>query len=207
MNKDYGAENFKRYAIEAELFEALMRKDERAIKQFYYEKIPLLYWLACQKISNKEDAVYLARLAFSKTLASDKVFKDVKHITRYMCKAVKYACLDHLKSLKAQKAMPVFNLPLDMIDEALLADEQRPDLDFINQELLKAVRAEVQNLPQPAREMLLLFLEGKKTAEIAEELNCTPRQVRDKLRTLPATIYNELIKNNLITVLLLLLFI
>jgi RNA polymerase sigma factor (sigma-70 family) len=207
MNKEYGAENFKKYDTETDLFEALMRKDELARKQLYYEKIRLLYWLAYQFIKNKEDAEYCARLGFSKTLASNEAFNDLEHVNNYMCKAVKFACLDHIKSLKAQKAIPAYNvLPLDQEEEAL-ADERRHDNDLIRLEFLEAVYAEIERLPTLARQMLLLFLADKKTAEIAEELGCTPRQVRDKLRALPTTLYKALINNKLISILFLLLFI
>ncbi len=114
-----------------------MKKDELAKKQFYYDikYACCIGWLP-EKIENREDAEYLARLAFSRTLASQAEFKDLKHITRYMCKAVRFACLDYVKRLKAKKNMPVYNIPLEKVEEAL-ADEQQVDEDYIEGKMFK----------------------------------------------------------------------
>ena len=196
----------KKFETDDELFNALMSNDEQAKKQLHNDRIRLLYWLAFQMVKNKEEAAYIAKYAFSKSLSKGP-FKNLEHLIRYMNRAVRYASLDYLKSLKAAKTIPAYKIvPLENEEDEPAAKQQIED-DFIRAERLKAVYAEINNLPDLERRIMWLSLEGKKTAEIAEELGCTPRQVRDKLRTLPEIIRNALINKNIITALLLLFFI
>ena len=204
MNKETNADESRKYATDDELFRAIMNNDEQAKKQLHKDRIRLLYWLAFKMVKNREEAAYIARYAFSKSLSSGKPFKDLEHLTRYMNKAVRYASLDHLKSLKAAKTIPAYNIvPLENEEEALTAEQQIED-DFTRTERLKAVYAEINNLPYLDRRIMQLSLEEKNTEEIAEELGCTPRYVRDRRRALPKIIRNALINKNIITVLLLL---
>jgi RNA polymerase sigma factor (sigma-70 family) len=206
MNNEKNSDDIRKYATDDELFNALMNNDEQAKKQLHKDKIRLLYWLAFRIVKNKEEAAYIARYAFSKSLSGGP-FKDLEHLIRYMKRAVRYASLDYLKGLNAAKTIPAYKIvPLENEEDELAAKQQIED-DFTKAERLKAVYAEINNLPDLERRMMWLSLEGKKTAEIAEELGCTPREVRDKLRTLPEIIRKALINKNIITVLFLLFFI
>src|SRR5688572_25311443 len=109
MNKEKNANDSRKYATDDELFQALMNNDEQAKKQFHKDIIRLLYWLAFKMVNNKEEAADIARYAFSKSLSSGQPFKNLEHITRYMNKAVRYACLDYLKSLRSAKTIPALN--------------------------------------------------------------------------------------------------
>jgi RNA polymerase sigma factor (sigma-70 family) len=207
MNNEKKPDGDIKYKTDEELLAALKRKDSLAEEQLFRTRMGILYATAYKIVADKEDARSCARLAFSKTLMSGEDFTSMKHVINYMCKCVKRACFDHLKKLKAQKAIPPYNvMPIDELEE-IIVDERLHDEELTRQELMRKVLNEIEHLPPPDREMLKLFLEGRKTAEIADLLNCTPRQVREKLRKLPTTIYKALIEKNLILALLFLYFI
>lgn len=194
----------EKFSNDDELFAAIMNNDEQAKRVFHSRVIQSLYWLAFKFVNNKMEAEDIASLAFSRSLTSGTQFNDLKHIIYYMRKAVRFACLDHLKKHKND---PSYHVPIEKLEEEL-ANDQNIEEDFIRAEYLQAVYAQINNLPdEQDRRILLLTMDSRSNEEIGEAIGRTPRYVRDRRNVLVKILRNKLIDNDIISVLLLLLLI
>ena len=190
----------KTFINDDDLFAAIMKGDEQAKKQLYETIGPPLYGFALKWVKNKEAAEDILALAFSKSLSGAIPFDNLKHISCYVFNAVRWGCLDH-------KSIPSYYIPLDKIEETIAGDEQIEE-DYIRFENRKAVFAQINALPKESdRRILMLTMAGKKPVEIAAETGLSAKYVRRRIAALATIIRNELLIKNIITVLLLLMFI
>jgi RNA polymerase sigma-70 factor (ECF subfamily) len=207
MKKENNADETKRYGSDYELFQALIDNDQDAKEQFHKTIGPVLYLIAFKKVKDRDAAFDIATEAFIRSLEKGGPFNDLEHVTRYMYNAVGYEFLNYLRRAKAKKNNPSNKVvPLEKKEEAI-GDELTIEAEITRAENRKALHAQIAKLPEMDRRILILTLENKTNDEIAEELGCTTRYVRDRRNKLARDIRNALVANKIITVLFLLIFI
>ncbi len=157
--------------------------DAKAFKELYQ----LYYYALCRFASN-----YLCDDAQAEDIVQDVLlrlweqrtrFAEIANLKSYLYLSVKNACLNHLTHQKivAKHADIISDeinlLVLQTINSTF--DDEEPSLE---EQVLNAIA----NLPKQCSEIFKLkYLEGKRTKEIAEDLEISPRTVN-------AHIYNAL---------------
>lgn len=153
----------------------------------YKELYQLYYYALCHFASNylgddaqAEDTVQDALL---KLWEQRSRFAEIANLKSYLYLSVKNACLNHLTHQKVVAKHADF-----ISDEINLLALQATNSAFDDEEisLEEQVIDAISNLPKQCSEIFKLkYLEGKRTKEIAEDLDISPRTVN-------AHIYNAL---------------
>lgn len=183
-----------------ELFKAIMKNDEQAIKKYHDDIYPALRGFAHKRVKDLEAATDIATDAFCDTLKSGYKFTDLNGITWYLYNNARFKCRDHNK----KKVSPQ-DSPLDD-EKFLVADAAQFENDVIWAEFRRITYEQIKGLPRDIdRDILMLALKGYKPVEIAKQIGTYDEYVRTRIKNLAKQIRNELIDKKIITVLILLL--
>jgi RNA polymerase sigma-70 factor, ECF subfamily len=155
------------------LSKAFQRGDTKALEVYFNVFYPALCYYASSYTHDMEVAKEIASEAFVKTWKYREQFTNAGSIRAYLYKVVRGdASSWHIK----KQRFPLAPIP----------DEEDPSLQDAD-EFAKLVKAEtlrhlynaIENLPAECRKIFrLLYIDGKKVAEIADELNISPSTVK-----------------------------
>lgn len=108
------------------------------------------------------------------------VFIEEQGLKTYLYRSVQHACLDFLKHQEVQGDYIQSVTTKLKIEEIYYNDD--PEVFFREDERLSLIYKEMQNLPEKCREIFTMsYLEERKTAEIAQLLDISPRTVEAQL--------------------------
>jgi RNA polymerase sigma-70 factor (ECF subfamily) len=157
-------------------------KDKELLEIFralYKKEAPVLISYAAG-FTNADTAEDVVQDIFLKIWNQRSFLLQEDGIRTYLFRAVRHACLDHLKHLDVcTDYASAFRLKLQ-IEELSFTD----DPDFLMEEdvRLPSIHREIEKLPGKCREIFVMaYLEERKTAEIAALLNLSKRTVEAQL--------------------------
>lgn len=108
------------------------------------------------------------------------IFLQEKGLKTYLYRSVQHACLDYLKHQEVKGDYIQTVTTKLKIEEIYYNDD--PHALFSEDERLARIYREMEKLPDKCREIFsMAYLEERKTAEIAELLNISPRTVEAQL--------------------------
>jgi RNA polymerase sigma-70 factor (family 1) len=155
-----------------DLLEGFRNGNETAIRKLYvlYYR-PLCYFN--QKLINfSQEAEDISTETFLKLLQKRNDFDSLSDIKSFLFTASKNACLDFLRKEKRHNKSHQEISLLSPLEE--LFGEQ----EMITAKVLQAIYAEIENLPNQCQQVFKsVFIEGKSTAMIAEEMGISPQTV------------------------------
>jgi RNA polymerase sigma-70 factor (family 1) len=155
-----------------DLLEGFRNGNETAIRKLYvlYYR-PLCYFN--QKLINfSQEAEDISTETFLKLLQKRNDFDSLSDIKSFLFTASKNACLDFLRKEKRHNKSHQEISLLSPLEE--LFGEQ----EMITAKVLQAIYAEIENLPNQCQQVFKsIFIEGKSTAMIAEEMGISPQTV------------------------------
>lgn len=147
---------------------SIRRSEFKQIYQLYFNSLCAFAYRYVQDISLVEDLVQETFIAFWEKRSG---FTELQAIRSYLYTSVRNKCLNHLKHVEVQqKHKSTLQYQL----------EQEPSFQqhVIEEETFNNLFQEIKNLPDAAREIMLLALNGLKNPEIAEELNISVNTVK-----------------------------
>jgi RNA polymerase sigma-70 factor (ECF subfamily) len=161
------------------------------LERLYINYAPRLIFYARKFVdySTAEDVVHDV---FLKIRNSDMVLPNHENIGSYLFSSVRNTCLDLLKHRTICDDYLSKTIRDLKIDE--LTSGNNPEKMLIDREQIESLYKEINRLPQKCREVFLLaYIEEKKNAEIASQLQIS-------VRTVEAQIYKALkiLRNTLI---------
>jgi RNA polymerase sigma-70 factor (ECF subfamily) len=156
-----------------ELVQAFQQGDVKALEVFFNEFYPALCYYASSYTHDMEVAKEIASEAFVKTWKYREQFTNAGSIRAYLYKVVRGdASSWHIK----KQRLPLTALPDDE-DPALQDVDEFAKL--VKAETLRLIYNAIESLPAECRKIFrLLYIDGKKVAEIANELNLSPSTVK-----------------------------
>lgn len=175
---------------DTELIHGLHNGKEGAVKQLYDLHYQALCYYADKLLQNKEEAEDIAVESFLKLLRKKTDFTNLKDIESFLFTATKNACIDVLRQTKRRaKDHEVIAILSDKNDTA-------DDKEMITALVLQTIYAEIENLPQQCKLVFQsIFIEGKSTAQIAEEMGISPQTVLNQktkaIQILRTKLYKE----------------
>jgi RNA polymerase sigma factor (sigma-70 family) len=153
-----------------ELLNGINKLDYAAIKEFHDRIMGSLYSFVFDFVNNMTEAERIASEAFTDSLLRCPIFKSLKHANNYVYKAAKNKSMTFLKS-PAGKKQPI-------ISQELSENIDNETEGSINKaEIIQQMHEQIKKLPPVKREIILYYLDGKKTSEIAQILQKSKQYV------------------------------
>lgn len=157
---------------DTELIYGFQRGEERAVKEIYQLYYRSLCYFADKLLQNQTEAEDVAIDAFLKLMNKRNDFDSLTHIKSFLFTATRNACYDILRRNKRRDAKH------DEIAYLHEPDTSTTDLEEITAKVLQVIYTEIENLPpQSKRVFTSIFIDGKSTAQIAEEMGISPQTV------------------------------
>jgi RNA polymerase sigma-70 factor (family 1) len=173
-----------------ELIHGLQHGKEAAVKQLYDLHYQALCYYADKLLFNKEEAEDIAVESFLKLLRKKDDFDNLKDIESFLFTSARNACIDVLRKTKRREK-----------DHETLAFLSEPDSfpddkEMITAMTLQTIYAEIENLPQQCKLVFqAIFIDGKTTSQIAEEMGISPQTVLNQkskaIQVLRMKLYKE----------------
>jgi RNA polymerase sigma-70 factor (ECF subfamily) len=175
-----------------ELLPLLISGDEIAFRQLFDEYIQPLSYFALQLCGDRQEAEDIASITFHKFWERHASFSSLAGIKSFLFTTTRNHCLNFLKHKKVVSAA-------EKKLTGLVENESWADAKMVHTDLLQRIYAEIEALPPQHKEIVIMsFVEGLSTQEIAEKLNRTNAHIRaDKSRAL-VILRNALAKKNLL---------
>jgi len=155
---------------EKKLIQLAQNGDEQAFATLYKKYIRLVYGYVVNKVGRKEDAEDLTSEIWMATLKSLSHFEGNSSFKNWLFGIVKYKIIDFY-----QEKYKIEKTPL--VEEIFLEEEEENPENQDHKE--KRIAILLQKLPENYRQVLMLrFLKGYTTAEIAQELGLSISNVK-----------------------------
>jgi RNA polymerase sigma-70 factor (ECF subfamily) len=152
---------------------AFQQGDEKALEVYFNEFYPSLCYYASSYTHDMEIAKEIASEAFVKTWKYREQFTNAGSIRAYLYKVVRGdASSWHIK----KQRNPIRALP---DNEDFVSPYPDEFAKLVKAEMLRHIYNAIEALPAECRKIFrLLYIDGKKVAEIADELNLSPSTVK-----------------------------
>lgn len=157
---------------EIDLLDGFRKGDETAIRKLYsLHYRPLCYFN--QKLVNcKQEAEDISTETFLKLLQKKEDFDCLSDIKSFLFTASRNACFDFLRKEKRH------NKSHQEISLSLPFEEHFGEQEMLTAKVLQSIYAEVENLPKQCQQIFKsIFIEGKSTTSIAEEMGISTQTV------------------------------
>ncbi|WP_165813792.1 RNA polymerase sigma factor [Terrimonas sp.] len=164
------------YHNQLELIQRFAKGDSDAFF-IIYKQLHLPIFRFVQKwIGSTEDAEELTADIFFKLWNNRDRFETLDYIRAFLHVAAKNSCINFLKQLKVK------NVRQKELDDLLYKDaEPYFILEEVQEELLKLIYGEVEQMPPKMKEIFMLsYVEGLKPSEIAVRLNLNTQTIQNQ---------------------------
>ncbi|TCC98453.1 RNA polymerase sigma factor [Pedobacter hiemivivus] len=154
--------------------QALRNGEDIALSYFFKLHNKSLCYFALNMIHNRLDVEDIVADCFFKLWQRRKNFETAENIKAFLYISCRNACLNYLNHQKVKTAFQEdYYRYLDYTDDSVLNK-------IIKSEVIQALNLEIELLPENYRIVFkLLYLDGKKTDEIALDLSLSVQTVRN----------------------------
>jgi len=173
-----------------DLINGFRNGEEVSVRHLYHLHYRALCYFAEQLVSDKQEAEDIAVESFIKLLQKKTDFNNLSDIKSFLYTTTRNACFDLLRKNKVKDKS---NRELEYLAQP---DDQFGEAEMITAKVLQTIYAEMENLPSQCRKVFTsIFIEGKTTAAIAEEMGISSQTVLNQkskaLQTLRFALYKE----------------
>lgn len=150
---------------------AKFRTGSETAFRFFYDRYYHALCLCVHKILKDEQCVHdIVQEAFITLWRDRDILQSELHLKMFLYQVVRHRCLDYLKNKRVQEKY---------IREYLSVEsEENYTNEVIEQEVHRMVIQEIEQLPEEQKKVVILHLEGKDNAEIAEILQISVNTVK-----------------------------
>ncbi|MGK0387154.1 MAG: RNA polymerase sigma factor (sigma-70 family) [Patiriisocius sp.] len=150
-------------------------------KELYLKNKDLVYNVALQYVQNIEEAEEITQDVFVKVHQKLNTFKGDAKLETWLYRITINTSLDAIKSKKRKKRFAIFSR--DEKDLHNISDFNHPGITLENKETLSLLFKQINQLPDTQKTVLLLLkVEGKSMAEVAEILDKTPKAIESLMQ-------------------------
>ena len=161
---------------ETEYVLAFQQGEEKGFDFFFRDLFPALCFFANHILDNRCEAEDIASAAFIKIWKRHSQFNDAKNIRSYLYQIVRNDCLKCLQQKERRVRMQKEVEYLTIVETKDYCES-----DIIRAEFFSALYKALNSLPTECRKVFkMLYIEGKKVSEIAEELKISPSTVKSQ---------------------------
>ena len=177
-----------------EMLHALAMGEEKAFDFFFRTYYPALCVFANSYIRSEEEARDLVQECFVKLWENHAMMQKEDHIQSFLYTVVRNRCIDRIRRKKVESAR---RSGYEYLAEHWSGEELN---EVARTETLRRIVEAAEMLPQKIKRVFKMhYMEGKNYHQIAEELQVSPKTVRNqKLRAL-VLLRNRLVLFSLLT--------
>jgi len=152
-----------------------LRQGEQAALTFFFKRHhQSLCYFATKLVQDRGQAEDIVADCFVKLWERRERFASAEKIKAFLFISCRNNCLNYLRDLKRKTAAQALYL------KQLEVNSQDVLYEIIDTEIIDLLAREIEELPEKCREVFkLLYLEGKKTDEVARELDLNVQTVRN----------------------------
>jgi RNA polymerase sigma-70 factor (family 1) len=148
--------------------------EDAALAYFFELHYRSLCYFAGRLLQDHLEAEDIVSDCFFKLWEKKQDFETATNIKAFLYISCRNACLNHLKKIKRKTAIQ------EKYFNQMEEDEETIDYEMIETEILTLLSKEIEILPEKCREVFkLLYIEGRKTDEIALQLGLSVQTVRN----------------------------
>jgi RNA polymerase sigma-70 factor (ECF subfamily) len=182
------------FAHDMTLIEGLRSGDEEALQQIYTLHYRALCYFAEKLVHNREEAEDIAVDSFLKLLNKKEDFDTVRQVKSFLFTATRNACFDYLRKIKRHQASHQELRYLNPENEIEVVNHQ------VTAKVLQSIYAEMEHLPAQCKLVFKsIFVEGKTTSQIADELGISPQTVLNQKSKAVQLLRSSLLKQGLLS--------
>lgn len=175
--------------------------NESGLNFFFNQHYKSLYFFSIRIVQDEQEAQDIVSESLVKLWERHSDFNSAQSIKAFLYLSCRNSCLDYLKHLKVRSA----------VQETYLRHIEQGEEIILNQiiktEVFDILNREIELLPEKCREIFkLIYLDNKKTDEIATELGLSVQTVRNQKTKAIELLRTSMIKKGLVGPLALLLF-
>lgn len=149
----------------------IRRGDKRAFRELFEHYFNALSAFGYQYVQDPYVVEDMVQEVFISFWEKREDFDHINAVKSYLYTSVRNKCLNHIKHKAVEKKHESSLL-------YRLESEQYFTANVIEEEVFNRLFSEIKNLPESAREIMLLALNGLKNQEIADELNISVNTVK-----------------------------
>ena len=147
-------------------------KEESAYFQLFRQYYSYLVLFAKRRVENIRVAEDIVQEVFIHLWESNKQYDSLSGLKVYLYESVANRCTDYWKHRTVEEKYITY----------ALYEQQQPDFSILQEEVYRELYIAISELPVRNREVILLYLEGKKNQEIARLLNLSILTVKTHKR-------------------------
>ncbi len=149
------------------------RGDEAALKQVYELYAGSLFAYAKGIVISEEEAKDIVAESFIKLWERSSLFKGIRNIKAFLYVITRNACFNHIRKVKRiNTSHQELHYLTDTKTESIVHK-------IISDEVMKLFRREIDKLPDIAKRVFKMYVDGHDTIEIAERLGMPAVNVRN----------------------------
>lgn len=168
------------YANEQELLRGLYQQEEPACTCLFKRFARQLYTLALRMMRSPEEAEEIVQESFLRACSHITDFEQRSSLRTWLYRIVSNTALMHLRRKKPDSYSLEASQESQEVD--LASEEQAPDARVLDEELRKALKLAIEQLPETLRTPFLLrSIEGLRTKEAARRLGITETTLKVRL--------------------------
>jgi RNA polymerase sigma-70 factor (family 1) len=180
---------------EPDLLALFRAGDQTAFRQLFNHYYVSILFYAEQITAAKTEAEDIVQEIFCKLWQHRASFNSLLHIKSFLYKSTRFACIDHLRQLQSRDKR--YELLLQKAE-----DESLQNSAMIEEELYRAILAEIDQLPEKHRVILRLkFIDNLDYADIATQLGLPEATVRKQKQRALEQLRTLVLKKRLLTLL------
>jgi RNA polymerase sigma-70 factor (family 1) len=158
---------------EVVLMESFRNGEDKTLAYFFELHYKSLCYFAVRLTQDTEQAEDIVSECFLKLWQTRQEFKTMPNIKAFLYISCRNACLNYLKHMKRR------NTAQELYFGQLQESEDTILFQIIETEVLGILSKEIEELPDKCQQVFkMIYLENKKTDEIATELNISVKTVR-----------------------------
>ena|SRR5450631_3365596 len=176
-----------------DFIDQFQKGEESAFNLVFNQFYNAIYLFTYRIVSSQQDARDITADTFMKVWMLRENFKNLANIKAFLYLTARNASIDYLRHRKKQQ--------LSQKEILYLSNDDAPgtDLDMIRAEFYNELNLQIEGLPKQCGIVFrMIFFMGKKTHEIAAELNISSKTVLAHKRNAVMQLRSELLKKDLI---------
>lgn len=179
---------------DGDIIDGLHKGDPNTIRYLYKLSYRSLCYFAEKLIHDKEEAEDIAVETFLKLLNKKEDFDNISDVLSFLYTAARNACFDFLRKEKRHSSS---HAEIHYLSETF---ENAAEDQILSAKVLQAMYAEIENLPPQCRQVFKsLFIEGKNTSLIADEMGISSQTVLNQKSKAIKILRSALLKEGLLS--------
>ena len=150
------------------------RWDDGSLKMLYGHFYRALVVFSDRMVGDRKVAEEIVQDTFVKTWQKRNVFQSQGTLKAYLFNSVRNGSISHLRHAQVERGR------IEAIEREFkeMHTDENGELSFHREEVFRQLLQAIDQLPVRQRELFLLSVQGKTSAEIAAEMGITPESVK-----------------------------